>query len=529
MCFGGKINSMSFSKIHSAQNLILEPHIIDIETDISRGLFAFSIVGLGDKAVDEARDRVVAAIKNSGFASPKSDNHKIIVSLAPADMRKEGASFDVGVALGYLLSKELIDFDPKDKMFLGELALDGSVRPINGVLPLVDFAKKKGFKEIFVPIENIGEAEIVPGIKIFGVKNLRELAGHLDEELRREIGGVEIKPARHMPYVPAIEDFSPNFDDIEGQTTAKRGLEIACAGGHHIAFYGPPGTGKTMLAKACISVLPALSFEDAIEATSIHSIAGTLNGNYLSAPPFRAPHHTSSYAALVGGGGSIPRPGEMTLAHKGVLFLDEFPEFDRRVVESLREPLEEKALAISRAKGSARFPADFTLIAAMNPCPCGMRNVKGKRCICTAAQLSKYEKKLSGPIVDRIDMWIEVLPVRHEGLLKKRIGQFETKAMRERIIQARRQQRKRFEKHSRKITKNSEMNARDVKDILEKGSESEKALMESARVHNFSPRTFHRVVKLARTIADLDGCEKIAPEHIYEAVQYRPKNTFFSS
>ncbi len=520
---------MSFSKVHSAQNLILEPHIIDIETDISRGLFSFSIVGLGDKAVDEARDRVVAAIKNSGFSSPKSDNHKIVVSLAPADMRKEGASFDVGVALGYLLSKELVSFEPKGKMFLGELALDGNIRPIAGVLPLVDFAKKKGFKEIFVPMENVGEAAIVPNIKIFGVKNLRELAAHLDPKLREEVGGTEIVPAKHIPYAPALEDFSPDFDDIEGQTTAKRGLEIACAGGHHIAFYGPPGTGKTMLAKACVSVLPTLSFEDAIEATSIHSIAGTLHGDYLSAPPFRAPHHTSSYAALVGGGGSIPRPGEMTLAHKGVLFLDEFPEFDRRVVESLREPLEEKSIAISRANGSARFPADFTLIAAMNPCPCGMRNVKGKRCICTASQLSKYEKKLSGPIVDRIDMWIEVLPVRHEGLLKKRVGQFETKAMREKIVQARRQQMFRFKNHPRHISKNSEMNARDVKDVLEKGSDAEKVLIQSAQVHNFSPRTFHRIVKLARTIADLEGKEKIAPEHIYEAIQYRPKNTFFSS
>ena len=520
---------MSFSKVHSAQNFILEPHIIDIETDISRGLFSFSIVGLGDKAVDEARDRVVAAIKNSGFQSPKSDNHKIIVSLAPADMKKEGASFDVGVALGYLLAKELVTFDPTGKMFLGELALDGGIRAINGVLPLVDYAKKKGFTEVFVPFQNVDEASIVPDIKIFGVKNLRELAAHLDSELRKEIGGEEIKPSRHIPYAPTIGDFSPDFDDIEGQSTAKRGLEIACAGGHHIAFYGPPGTGKTMLAKACVSVLPALSFEDAIEATSIHSIAGTLTGSYLSAPPFRAPHHTSSYAALVGGGGSIPRPGEMTLAHKGVLFLDEFPEFDRRVVESLREPLEEKALAISRAKGTARFPADFILIAAMNPCPCGMRNVKGKRCICSAMQLSKYEKKLSGPIVDRIDMWIEVLPVRHEGLLKKRNADVETKIMREKIVQARRQQIFRFKKHPRKITKNSEMNARDVKDVLEKGSEAEKALLKSAEVHNFSARTFHRIVKMARTIADLDGKEKIAPEHIYEAIQYRPKNTFFVS
>lgn len=520
---------MSFSKVHSAQNFILEPRIIDIETDISRGLFSFSIVGLGDKAVDEARDRVVAAIKNSGFASPKSDNHKIIVSLAPADMKKEGASFDVGVALGYLIAKELVSFDPTGKMFLGELALDGSIRPIAGVLPLVDFAKKKGFTEVFVPFQNVDEAAIVPDMKIFGVKNLRELSAHLDPELRKEIGGEEIPPARHISYMPALGNFSPDFDDVEGQSAAKRGLEIACAGGHHIAFYGPPGTGKTMLAKACISILPSLSFEDAIEATSIHSIAGTLSENYLSAPPFRAPHHTSSYAALVGGGGSIPRPGEMTLAHKGVLFLDEFPEFDRRVVESLREPLEEKALAISRAKGSARFPADFILIAAMNPCPCGMRNVKGKRCICSAVQLSKYEKKLSGPIVDRIDMWIEVLPVRHEGLLKKRAGDVETKTMREKVVQARRQQMFRFKKHPRHITKNSEMNARDVKDILEKGSDAEKALIASAAVHNFSARTFHRIVKLARTIADLDGKEKIAPEHIYEAIQYRPKNAFFVS
>ena len=243
-------------------------------------------------------------------------------------------------------------------------------------------------------------------------------------------------------------------------------------------------------------------------------------------PPFRAPHHTSSYAALVGGGGSIPRPGEMTLAHKGVLFLDEFPEFDRRVVESLREPLEEKALAISRAKGSARFPADFILIAAMNPCPCGMRNVKGKRCICSQGQLAKYEKKMSGPIVDRIDMWIEVLPVEHAGLLKKRTGAEVTSRMRENILRSRATQKARFKNHPRKISKNSEMNARDIKDLIEKNSPTETALMQAAKAHNFSARTFHRVTKLARTIADLENSEKILPEHIYEAIQYRPKNTF---
>ncbi|MEX2010371.1 MAG: YifB family Mg chelatase-like AAA ATPase, partial [Parcubacteria group bacterium] len=388
-----------FSRVYSAQTSLLSVIPISVETDISRGLYAFAVVGLPDKAVEEARDRVSAAIKNSGFTSPKQKNQKIVISLAPASEKKEGPSFDVAIALSYLLGAEEIKFDPEGKLFLGELALDGKLRGVRGVLPIARFAKEKKFKELYVPKENAEEAALIDGVTVFGVETLSELMEHLEE--KKKI------PATPLTAISTeIKETSVDFSDVRGQDRAKRGLLIAAAGGHNIAMYGPPGTGKTMLAKAFAGILPLLSFEDCLETTSIHSVAGVLSG-FITAPPFRAPHHTASHVSLVGGG-TTPKPGEITLAHRGVLFMDEFPEFERRVIESLRQPLEDRVISVSRAKGTAHFPADVLLVAAMNPCPCGNFGFRGKQCICTPLALARYRRKMSGPIIDRIDIWLEV-------------------------------------------------------------------------------------------------------------------------
>ena len=329
--------------------------------------------------------------------------------------------FDLGMALAYLIAAEEIKFSPSRKIFLGELSLDGEVRKINGVLAIAEEAKRRGFEEIYLPKENAREAALIDGIKIFGVKNLQEVIAHLDERRANEDEDGNIKIKIELKQEPATkierkeEEFEIDFSEIKGQEMAKRGLEIAAAGGHNIAMYGPPGTGKTMLAKAFCHLLPPLSFDEVLEITAIHSIARTLQGDLVSRPPMRSPHHTASYVSMVGGG-AIPKPGEITLAHRGVLFLDEFAEFERRVIETLRQPLEEREINISRAKGSVVFPASFILIAAMNPCPCGNFGTKGKECVCAPINLVKYQRKISGPIIDRVDMWLEVSKVDHKKL-----------------------------------------------------------------------------------------------------------------
>jgi len=512
---------MSFSKVYSAQTNLLSVTPISVETDISRGLNAFAIVGLPDKAVEEARDRVSAAIKNSGFDSPKAKNHKIIVSLAPADQKKEGPVFDVAIALSYLVANKDIDFDPEGKLFLGELSLDGKVRPVHGILPVARFAKKNGFKELYVPMENVREAAIIDGLDVFGISTLAGLIEHL-------LGTKKIKEA-DLTIVDRIKSTSSvDFSDVRGQERAKRGLLIAAAGGHNSAMYGPPGTGKTMLAKAFAGILPELSFEESLEVTSIHSVAGILAETFITNPPFRAPHHTASYVSLVGGG-STPRPGEITLAHTGVLFMDEFPEFDRRVIESLRQPLEDRVISVSRAKGTAHFPASVLLIAAMNPCPCGNFGFRGKPCICTPSALSRYRRKMSGPIMDRIDIWLEVdrvLPsdLHDDGgsLPASRQGD-KSEIFRTKVEQARKAQRERFDKKGRKLSRNSEMSARDLVTLVTLDKESRRTLDLAAERLGFSPRVYHRMIKVARTIADLEGSPEITNSHILEAVEYRPK------
>src|SRR3989344_3911680 len=507
---------MSFSKVYSAQTELLRVTSVSVETDIDRNtLYAFAVVGLADKAVDEARDRISAAIKNSGFDSPKKKNHKIVISLAPGDLKKEGTHFDLAMALSFLLANDEIEFDPEKKIFLGELSLDGKVRPVRGVLPIARFAKEKGFKEIFVPVENAREAALIDGILVYAVKDLKQVIEHLTGEENSLLDAEETTKLNEELVITPTD-----FADVRGQERAKRGLLIAAAGGHNAALYGPPGTGKTMLAKAFAGILPRLTFDEALEATGIHSVAGTLQETFITNPPFRAPHHTASYVSLVGGGAN-PRPGEITLAHRGVLFMDEFPEFERRVIESLRQPLEDKVISVARAKGTAHFPANVLLIAAMNPCPCGNYGFRGKQCICTPSALQRYRRKMSGPIIDRIDIWLEVdriLP--HELGSEGRTGE-ESEIFRKKVSRAREIQLERFS--GKKITKNGEMGAKELVLHVKLEKEAEKMLNMAAERLGFSPRVYHRMIKVARTIADLEGSDIVKGPHILEAVEYRPK------
>jgi len=512
---------MNFSKVYSAQSVGLNAQVIDVETDISKKtLHAFSVVGLPDKAVEEAKDRISAAVKNSGFTSPKSKNQKIVISLAPADVKKEGPLFDLAIALAYLLASGEVEFDASKRLFLGELSLDGRLRPIKGALPLVVMAKNSGFKEIYLPKANASEAALIDDIKIFGVNTLLEVINHLDISKNRKSENMEMEVQPKTEIVYGDKECEIDLADIKGQDSAKRGLLIAAAGGHNVAMYGPPGTGKTMLAKAFIHLLPKLSFDEILETTSIHSVSGVLHNNLIKYPPLRSPHHTSSYVALVGGG-SFPRPGDVTLAHRGVLFMDEFPLFERRVLESLRQPLEDKVISISRAKSSVVFPANFILVAAMNPCPCGNLSSSKKECICLPGDLVRYQRKLSGPIMDRIDLWLQVGEVGYSKLLDYSSTERQTPIFSQKVKKARDLQSQRFA--SVRIKTNSDMTAKDFKKYINLSDDIKNTLNQAASSLNLSARAYHKVVKLSRTIADLEDSLSIKKEHILEALQYRPK------
>jgi magnesium chelatase family protein len=507
---------MSISKTYSAQLSGLQTNIISIEVDLSNGLHAFAIVGLGDKAVEESRDRISAAIKNTGYTSPKQKNQKVVISLAPADIRKEGPSFDLGMALAYLCASGDIDFDPKDKIFLGELSLEGQVRKVSGILPLVMGSRLHGYKEIFVPCENAVEAALVEGVKIYPIETLDQAIGHLTFR-----GSSKIRVQEKTKIKFQNRKFDCDFNTIRGQEIAKRALEVAAAGGHNICLYGPPGTGKTMLAKAFPTILPALDMEEVLEVTSMHSIAKTLTSPFITDPPFRSPHHTSSYASLVGGG-AFPRPGEVSLAHRGVLFLDEFPEFDRKVIESLRQPLEDHVVTISRAKGTLTFPAQCILIASMNPCPCGYG--KSGKCTCTTYEISNYQKRISGPMIDRVDIWVSVSKIEYDKLSSKASSNESSETIRRRVTQARKKQKLRFSENGITNKKyNSEMSVSDIEKIIILKENVRDLLTKSSERLELSARAYHKVIKLSQTLADLEGVSEISTNHILEALQYRQR------
>jgi magnesium chelatase family protein len=502
-------------KIFSSALIGLEAKEIEVEVDFTAGLHSFSIVGLPDKAVEESKERVSSAVKNSGAKPPQHHNRRITVNLAPADLKKQGPGFDLAIAIGFLLaSEQMRKMNLEDKIFLGELSLDGSLRKVNGVLPAAILAKKEN-KVLVLPEENQKEAELVEGLKILAAENLRQLLKKLEnkkEDYSLGKGADDVlKIKKEIPEV--------DFAFIQGVEMPKRALEIAAAGGHNIFMMGPPGGGKTLLSRSLPTILPSMTKNEILEVTRIYSVAGLLPKEkpVMTERPFRSPHHSSSSVALIGGGAHV-RPGEITLSHRGILFLDEFPEFHRDVIEALRQPMEDGMVQVSRAEGTLNFPARFTLVAASNPCPCGYLNDPQKECSCTPSQIARYRRKISGPILDRVDIKIEVPRIGFEKLSSEKVAEGSQK-IQERVEEARKIQEDRG-------FINSEMTIPQIKKYCKIDITSQDLLRKAMQKLNLSPRSYHKVLKVARTIADLEGKENIQREYLAEAINYQEKKDY---